>query len=76
MKRKGVTTGSIVKAINSIERAVDVIHYRMSSIEAIIDKYIELQGNGDEFADFLEQEFSDKQNKDEDEDEETSNTSQ
>ena len=60
MKRKGATTGSIVKAISVLERAVDVMHYRVGSVEAIIDKYIELQGNGDEFSKFLEKEFNDK----------------
>jgi hypothetical protein len=32
----------------------------VGSVEAIIDKYIELQGNGDEFSEFLEKEFNDK----------------
>ena len=36
------------------------MHYRVGSVEAIIDKYIELQGNGDEFSEFLEKEFNDK----------------
>ena len=58
IKRKGVTRGDLVRAIKGLERAIDVMHYRVNSIEAIIDKYIELQDNGDEFADFLEKEFN------------------
>jgi len=67
IKRKGVTRGDLVRAIKSLERGLDILNYRVGSVEAIIDKYIELQGNGDEFADFLEQEFSDNENDDEEE---------
>ena len=60
IKRKGVTTSDIVRAIKGLEHAVMQMQHRIYSVEAVIDKYIELQGNGDEFADFLEKEFNDK----------------
>jgi len=56
IKRKGVTRGDLVRAIKSLERAVEVMHMRVSTIETVVDKYIVMKGDSDRLKKLFEDE--------------------
>ena len=56
IKRKGVTRGDLVRAIKSLDRAVEVMHMRVSTIETVVDKYIVMKGDSDRLKKLFEDE--------------------
>ena len=70
MKRKGATKSDIIRALKSNERAIGILHHRMSSIETVLDKYIDMNGDSEDLQKYFDK--IEKENQDSGGEEESS----
>ena len=54
IKRKGATKGDIIMALKSNERAIAILHHRLSSMETVLDKYIDMNGDSEDLQKYFD----------------------
>jgi len=54
IKRKGATKSDIIIALKSNERAIGILHHRLSSMEIVLDKYIDMNGDSEDLKKYFD----------------------